>query len=81
MYYVYILRSLIKPKEIYTGFTTKTPLDRLFDHNAGLSIHTNKYKPWKIIWYCTFEKEKKAKDFELYLKTASGIAFKNKRLI
>jgi len=81
MYYVYILRSLIKSKEIYTGFTTKTPPVRLADHNAGLSIYTNKYKPWKLIWYCAFESEQKAKNFELYLKTASGIAFKNKRLV
>ncbi len=81
MYYVYILRSIKKPKEIYTGFTAKTPQNRLTKHNAGLSTHTTKHKPWKIIWYCAFENEKRAKNFEIYLKTASGIAFRNKRLV
>lgn len=81
MYYVYILRSLKSPKEIYTGYTTKTPSERLSYHNAGLSTHTKRSKPWKIIWHCAFKDMKKAKEFELYLKTASGIAFRNKRLI
>ena len=81
MYYVYILRSLKSSKEIYTGFTAKTPPERLNYHNSGFSIHTNKFKPWKIIWHCAFKEEKRAKEFELYLKTASGIAFRNKRLI
>ncbi len=81
MYYVYILRSLKSLKKTYTGYTTKTPPERLNYHNAGLSTYTKKSKPWKIIWYCAFEDMKKAKEFELYLKTASGIAFKNKRLI
>ena len=81
MYYVYILRSLKNPKEIYTGYTSKTPIERLKYHNKGLSAYTNELKPRQIIWHCAFENMKKAKNFELYLKTASGIAFRNKRLI
>jgi putative endonuclease len=80
MYYVYILRSLPEPKQTYIGYSQDIN-ERLNDHNAGNSIHTNKFKPWEIIWYCAFRDEKKAKNFELYLKTASGIAFRNKRLI
>jgi predicted GIY-YIG superfamily endonuclease len=54
---------------------------RLKDHNKGKSQHTNKYKPWKLVYYCVFKDKKKALNFEKYLKTASGIAFRNKRLI
>jgi len=80
MHYVYILRSLVIPKETYVGITDNLN-NRLQKHNEGKSIHTNKFKPWKIIWFCAFEDIKRAKNFELYLKTASGIAFRNKRLI
>ncbi len=80
MYYVYILRSILRPKETYIGYTTNLR-NRLISHNAGKSTHTNKHKPWRVIWYCAFDNKKKAEQFELYLKTASGIAFRNKRLI
>lgn len=40
-----------------------------------------KLRGWKIVWYCAFPTKKQAIDLELYLKTASGIAFKRKRLL
>jgi hypothetical protein len=33
------------------------------------------------LFYSSFEEKKTALDFEKYLKTASGIAFRNKRLL
>jgi len=80
MYYVYIIQSEKYPKQFYTGFTESIE-GRLEDHNSGKSPHTSKFRPWKLIYYCAFEDKKKALDFEKYLKTASGIAFRNKRLI
>ncbi len=80
MYYVYIIQSEKYHKQFYTGFTESIE-DRLEDHNSGKSPHTSKFRPWKLIYYCAFEDKKKALDFEKYLKTASGIAFRNKRLI
>jgi predicted GIY-YIG superfamily endonuclease len=80
MFYVYIIQSIDFPKQIYTGFTENID-GRLDDHNSGKSVHTNKFKPWKMLYYCAFENKKKALDFEKYLKTASGIAFRNKRFI
>ncbi|KKU40136.1 MAG: hypothetical protein UX57_C0024G0008 [Candidatus Uhrbacteria bacterium GW2011_GWE2_46_68] len=68
------------PKQFYTGFSENIE-ERLDEHNKGKSVHTNKFKPWKMLYYCAFENKKKALDFERYLKTASGIAFRNKRLI
>lgn len=80
MFYVYIIQSEIFPKQFYTGFSEDIE-SRLIGHNAGRSTHTNKFKPWKLVYFCGFVDKKKALDFEKYLKTASGIAFRNKRLM
>lgn len=80
MFYVYIIQSEKDSKQFYTGFTENLT-KRLKEHNNGKSIHTNKFKPWKLIFYSAFNDKKRALDFEKYLKTASGIAFRNKRLI
>ena len=80
MFYVYIIQSIPYPKQLYTGFSENID-HRLEEHNNGKSFHTNKFKPWKILYYCAFDDKKKALNFEKYLKTASGIAFRNKRLI
>ena len=80
MYYVYILQSINFSKQFYTGFSENI-CGRLKDHNNGKSSYTSKYKPWKIVYYCVFYSKKKALAFEKYLKTASGIALRNKRLI
>lgn len=80
MFYVYIIQSIDFSKQFYTGFSENIE-ERLGEHNKGKSVHTNKFKPWKMIFYCAFNDKKKALDFEKYLKKASGIAFRNKRLI
>jgi predicted GIY-YIG superfamily endonuclease len=80
MYYVYILRSLKYPDRLYTGLTTDVDR-RLEYHNTGKSMHTSRYKPWKLILQVGFDDKGRAARFEKYLKTASGAAFRNKRLI
>lgn len=80
MFYVYIIQSIGYPRNIYTGFSTDLN-KRMEYHNTGKSIHTAKYKPWKIIHYSSFQDKDTALKFEKYLKSASGIAFRNKRLI
>ena len=72
--YVYRLKSQNYPNQIYVGITTN-PKQRLIDHNAGKSTHTNKYKPWKMQICIWFANESKARDFESYLKSGSGRAF------
>jgi predicted GIY-YIG superfamily endonuclease len=49
-------------------------------HNAGGSVHTSKYKPWGLVSYHAFADERRAREFEFYLKSGSGKAFANKRL-
>jgi predicted GIY-YIG superfamily endonuclease len=79
MYYVYILKSL-KDGTKYTGFTNDLK-NRLNEHNL-LETKSNKAKvPFVIIWYCAFPEKAKAIKFEKYLKSSSGFAFRNKRLI
>lgn len=80
MYYVYILRSIHHPTQTYVGFSENLE-KRVKAHNAGQSPHTNKFKPWKVETYLAFSDEEKARSFEMYLKTASGIAFRRKRLV
>lgn len=80
MYYVYILKSINYNNQIYIGYTNDIT-DRLAHHNRGKSFHTDKYKPWEIIFYSAFLQEQKAIEFEKYLKSGSGLAFRNKRLL
>jgi len=80
MFFVYLLQSIKFPKKYYTGYSENT-YNRLNEHNKGNSAYTDKFKPWKIIFYCAFENKVTALNFERYLKSSSGIAFRNKRLI
>ena len=79
MYYTYILKSINNPNQTYIGATSDLK-KRLESHNSGANKHTSKFKPWKIIWYSAFLSKEKAEAFEKYLKSASGIAFRRKRL-
>jgi putative endonuclease len=78
MYYVYVLR--LKDNHIYTGFT-KDLSKRMVKHNAGDVSSTKKFLPAELIYYSSFGSKDRAIQFEKYLKTASGIAFRNKHLI
>ena len=79
MFYVYMLKSESHSDKRYTGFTTDLQ-QRFKKHNEGASVHTAKYRPWRLIAYFAFEEERKAREFEFYLKSGSGKAFANKRL-
>ena len=79
MYFVYILQSQ-KDESFYTGFSENLE-ERLQDHNWHLAKYTSGKAPYNLIWHCGFNDKKKALDFEKYLKSGSGIAFRNKRLI
>ncbi|MCK4498982.1 GIY-YIG nuclease family protein [Candidatus Babeliales bacterium] len=76
---VYILQSIPYHKKFYTGSTSDLKR-RLSEHNQGLSSHTKKHMPWKLKSYIAFDDEKRAQEFERYLKTSSGRAFTVKHL-
>lgn len=75
--YVYILRSLKDPEQKYIGITNSLTR-RLSQHNSGQSDHCDKYRPWKISLALWFEEKSKAVEFEKYLKSHSGRAFRSK---
>ncbi len=75
--HVYLLQSLSHPNQKYVGSTSDIE-NRLKEHNAGKSPHTSKYIPWEIVVSVFFKDEKRALDFEKYLKHGSGHAFAKK---
>ncbi len=67
------------PDKIYIGQTDHLS-NRLTAHNDGKSIHTAKYKPWKMYMYFAFENSQNAIRFEHFLKTGAGYSFLKKRI-
>jgi len=80
MFYVYVLRSLAFPDQIYIGYTLDLQ-KRLVYHNSSQVPHTSKYKPWEIVSFFAFKEKMRAVNFEIYLKSGSGKEFLKKRLI
>ena len=79
MFYVYRIHSLKYQNRNYVGYS-KDLKQRISAHNAGKNRFTAPFRPWKLVFYAAFETEESARDFERYLKTASGKAFGSKRL-
>jgi predicted GIY-YIG superfamily endonuclease len=77
MHYTYILKSIPNPDQSYIGYTSNLK-QRLADHNSGKSLHTSKFQPWNLEFYCAFNSKYKALEFEKYLKSHSGKAFTKK---
>ncbi|MEA2020650.1 MAG: GIY-YIG nuclease family protein [Patescibacteria group bacterium] len=78
MHYVYILN--LSNGDYYTGSTYD--LDRrLEEHQSGKNPSTKNFLPCRLVSYTAFESKEKAESFEAYLKTGSGVAFRNKHLI
>ena len=79
MRYVYLLESESAPGQRYVGVTADVTR-RISEHNAGRSVHTSKFAPWRLVTYVAFSDDDKATAFERYLKSGSGHAFAKKRL-
>ena len=80
MHYVYLIRSIEYPDQLYVGHTENLR-KRLSNHNAGTTPHTAKYKPWKLVMYFAFETAEKAIIFVKYLNSRPGRTFRDKRLL
>ena len=76
MYYVYVLK--LKDGTYYTGYSSDLK-QRIKTHFKGLVSHTKKVE--ELAFYCAFKSKLKALTFEKYLKSGSGFAFRNKRLV
>ena len=79
MFYVYCIESTRMPGHTYIG-TSADIKQRLIDHNRGCNPSTASLKPWKMKGYVAFDAKDRALDFERYLKSGSGHAFRKRRL-
>jgi putative endonuclease len=78
VFYVYVLQ--LRDRSYYVGFSSDLK-SRIKTHEEGSVESTKNLRPVKLVYYSAFSSQKKATDFEKYLKTSSGFAFRNKRLI
>ena len=77
-YAVYILKCA--NGQYYTGFSANLE-QRLRAHIKG-EVHFTKDKlPFDLVHVSFFTNKQRAYDFERYLKSGSGIAFRNKRFL
>ena len=79
LYYVYVLQSS-KDTKFYTGYTENLKL-RFEEHRKGRVESTKNRRPLELIYYESCLDKKDAIHREKYLKTYSGFAFRNKRLV
>jgi putative endonuclease len=73
-YCVYVLRSRTYHARYYTGVTSNWRA-RLDAHNSGKCLHTSDGQPWEVDVLVQFADERRALEFERYLKSGSGCAF------
>ncbi len=78
MWSVYLLKCT--DNTYYTGCTGDLD-ERLVRHRKGQVHYTKTRLPIELITYTAFNDKYKAYEFEKYLKSGSGIAFRNKRLV
>lgn len=78
MYYVYILRC--RDGTLYAGLSRELK-QRIVQHRAGQVVYTRGRLPVRLVYFAGFATMHLAVAFEQYLKTSSGIAFRNKRLV
>jgi putative endonuclease len=79
MWYVYILRSTID-KKLYVG-STNNITRRLAEHNSGKVDSTKNRAPLSLEAYIAVKNRARAIELEQYLKTGSGRALLQKRIL
>ena len=79
MYYVYRIRSRVKPDQSFIG-TSRNVKKRVLMHNSGQLEATREYRPWIVSFYAAFSRKSLAKDFEDFLKSPAGKSFGRKHL-
>jgi len=70
MYFVYILKSLVK-KSYYIGHSSDIG-NRLKQHNSGKVKSTKANKPWKVVYTEILETKSEAYKREMKIKSYKG---------
>ena len=78
MFYAYILK--LSNGQYYTGFSEDLKA-RMKKHKKNAVRTTARLHLIELVFYAAFKEKKKALTFERYLKSSSGFAFRNKKLI
>lgn len=78
MFYSYILK--LSNNTYYAGFSSDLK-QRIVEHQNGGVNATKQFQPVELVYYAAFKTKEKALEFEKYLKSSSGFAFRNKRLV
>ena len=78
LHLVYVLQC--NDDRYYTGLTNNLNR-RLAQHKRGEVISTKHKRPVKLLFFAGFTTRSLAAEFEKYLKSHSGSAFRNKHLI
>ena len=78
-YFVYILESEIDGR-LYKGQTSDIN-KRMKEHNSGKTKSTKGYRPWKLVYFETFNTRDETVLREKYFKTGSGREFLKEKLI
>lgn len=74
MYYVYAIISSVDNR-LYVGMS-KSPTQRLSEHNLGYTKSTKPYRPWKLFFIETdFQTLRDAREREKKLKSGFGKEF------
>ncbi|MFA5888771.1 MAG: GIY-YIG nuclease family protein [Candidatus Paceibacterota bacterium] len=76
MFVVYVLRSL-RNKKGYIGYTGKTAVERLTEHNNGSNKFTSQNGPYKLIYTESYALKVEAIKRERFLKSGKGREFLN----
>lgn len=76
---MYIIQ--LRDKSLYIGYSSNLK-QRIQSHLNGEAKYTKSYnKMTSLLFYAAFNAKEKAIQFEKYLKSSSGFAFRNKHLI
>lgn len=78
IYYVYIIK--LANNSYYTGYTIDIK-KRVMEHKSNKCTTTKRLVFEKLVWFGAFNSKKLALEFERYLKSSSGFAFRNKHFI
>jgi putative endonuclease len=78
MWFVYILKCA--DNSFYTGCTTDV-FRRINEHNQHKILFTRNRTPVTLVTYIAFPDKYKAFEFEKYLKSGSGMSFRNRHLV
>ena len=79
MYCVYVLLSKKNFKK-YTGYTQKSPEQRLIEHNQGSNSWTRDNGPFDLLYHEFHTSRRVVLKREIYLKSAAGRKFLKEEL-